>query len=178
MILYVICIFVMLNLSVSSDAKAPLWYLLNASKVSSICSNPFVYSWDAEYLLTTCQFGGWGIRWGMILPSHCISLWGCMPASGTLTNGRPRVDASKLTGPMGPSQPCSGTTPPTLVSQTIGPGFAAGIPVIAVGSTRSWMRRGSKNWMMSMVKTRYMTTVLTRGGFLMDTLQNVGHSRS
>jgi hypothetical protein len=26
-----------------------------------------------------------------------------------------------------------------------------------------------------MVETRYMTTALTRGGFLTDTLQNVGH---
>jgi hypothetical protein len=31
---------------------------------------------------------------------------------------------------------------------------------------------------MWMVETRYMTTALTRGGFLTDTLQNVGHSRS
>lgn len=161
-----------------SRILAALWHLLNASKVS-ISSNPFAYCcWDAEYLLTAYQSGGWGIRWGMILPSHCISLWGCMPASGTLTNGRPRADASKLTGRMGPSQPSSGTTQPTLVSHTIRPGFAARIPVIAVGSTRSWMRRGSKNWMMWMVETRYMTTALTRGGFLTDTLQNVGHSRS
>ena len=48
-----------------------------------------------------------------------------MPAYGMPRIGQRRVDASKLTGHRRHSQHSSGTTPRTLVSHTIEPGFAA-----------------------------------------------------
>lgn len=103
----------------------------------------------------------------MVLHTHIIIRWGCMPPSGMPTTGQRKAGGSRLTGHRRHSQHTSGTTGPSHAPHLATILCACQVPV---GSASSWMSRGNSNWHRWTLITRFMITAKIPRGTRMDPL--------